>query len=367
MTDALIDNPILNGPYAPPTRHWLFDDSGITNKIVDGRRPSGYFVPVPQARRQTAQLSIETDWTRDRLKPNDLVNQIRGRVDLWRRQGRPNLTATTKVLLEHWTSPDRERRLFFAQVEAAETAIYLVEAAAKAGDTWVEEQLRQSAAEANPGLVRTALKMATGSGKTTVMGMLIAWQACNSAAGGGKDFTNRFLVVAPGITVKDRLRVLLPSDPGNVYRERDLVPPDLLYGLHKATVVVTNFHAFALRETREGKGASRTTKQVLDPTGTLKAFTETPEQMVSRVCREFGPRGKQVVVFNDEAHHCYRRKLGDLEAPTVEQLKGDEKKEAAARGRRGPALAQRPARRRTQAGNQWESSRRTTYRPPPSS
>ena len=142
MPDAPIDNPILNGPYAAPTRHWLFDDGGITNKVVDGRRPSGYFVPVPQARRQTAQLAIETDWTLDRLKPNDLVNQMRGRVDLWRRQGRPNLTATTKVLLEHWTSPDRERRLFFAQVEAAETAIYLVEAAAKAGDTWVEEQLR---------------------------------------------------------------------------------------------------------------------------------------------------------------------------------------------------------------------------------
>jgi len=331
VTDAAIDNPILNGPYDAPTRHWRFDDTGILDEVVQGRRPSGYFVPVPQARRQTAQLVIETDWTLDRLTANDLVNQIRARVDFWRRQGRPSLTGTTRALLEHWTSPDRERRLFFAQVEAAETAIYLVEAAGKAGDTAFQERLRQSAAEANPGLVRTALKMATGSGKTTVMGMLIAWQACNSANGGGKDFTDRFLVVAPGITVKDRLRVLLPSDPGNVYRERDLVPPDLMAGLHKATVVVTNFHSFGLRETREGKGASRTTKQVLDPTGTLKPFTETPEQMVSRACREFGPRGKQVVVFNDEAHHCYRRKLDDPEAPTVEQLKGEDKKEAAAR------------------------------------
>ncbi len=330
MADAVIDNPILNGPYDVPTRHWRFDDSGITDEIVEARRPSGYFVPVPQARRQNAQLALETDWTLDRLKPNDLVNQLRGRLALWREQGRPNVTSTTRALLEHWTSPERERRLFFAQVEAVETAIYLVEAAAKAGDHWVHDQLRTTAAEANPGLVRTAMKMATGSGKTTVMGMLVTWQACNTANGGGRDFTDRFLVVAPGITVKDRLRVLLPSDPGNVYRERDLVPPDLLPGLQKATVIVTNFHAFGLRETREGKTASRTTKQVLDPTGTLRAFTETPEQMVSRVCRAFGARGRQVVVLNDEAHHCYRRKLDDVEAPTVEQLKGEEKKEAAA-------------------------------------
>jgi len=331
VSDAVIDNPILNGPYDPPTRHWRFDHSGITDEVVEGRRTSSYFVPVPAARHRGAQLALETEWTLDRLKPNDLVNQLRSRLDLWRRQGRPYLTATTRALLEYWWAPERDRRLFFAQLEAAETAIYLVEASVKAGDTWVADQLRQSAAEANPGLVRTALKMATGSGKTTVMGMLIAWQTCNAAASGGPSFTDRFLVVAPGITVKDRLRVLIPADPGNVYRERDLVPPDLLPALRRAIVVVTNFHAFGLRETREGRGASKTTKQVLDPTGTVKAFTETPAQMVSRVCREFGPRGRQVVVFNDEAHHCYRRKLDDVEAPTVEQLKGEEKKEAAAR------------------------------------
>jgi hypothetical protein len=136
--------------------------------------------------------------------------------------------------------------------------------------------------------------------------------------------------VAPGITVKDRLRVLLPTDPNNVYRERDLVPSDLLPALRRAVVVVTNFHAFGLRETREGKGASSTTKQLLDPTGTVRPFLETPDQMVNRVCRELGSRGRQVVVFNDEAHHCYRRKL-DPEAATVDDLKGEEKKEAAAR------------------------------------
>jgi len=169
---------------------------------------------VPAARHQSAQLALETEWTMDRLKPNDLVNQLRSRLDLWRRQGRPYLTTTTRALLDYWRAPERDRRLFSAQLEAAETAIYLVEAAVKAGDTWVADQLRQSAAEANPRLVRTALKMATGSGKTTVMGMLIAWQTCNAAAGGGPSFTDRFLVVAPGITVKHRLRVLMPADPG---------------------------------------------------------------------------------------------------------------------------------------------------------
>jgi type III restriction enzyme len=104
VADAVIDNPILNGPYNPPTRHWRFDDTGITDEIVEGRRSSGYFVPVPQARQQTAQLAIETEWTLDRLKPNDLVNQLRSRLDLWRRQGRPHLTSTTRALLEHWSS-----------------------------------------------------------------------------------------------------------------------------------------------------------------------------------------------------------------------------------------------------------------------
>ncbi len=88
MPDAAIDNPILNGPYDEPTRHWKFDDDGITDEVVSARRASGYFVPVPAARKRTRQLTLQTQWTRDRLKSNDLVNQIRARLHLWRKRGR---------------------------------------------------------------------------------------------------------------------------------------------------------------------------------------------------------------------------------------------------------------------------------------
>jgi len=329
VADVVIDNPILNAPFDEPTHHWVFGPNGITDTIANGRRQSRYFAPVPQPKIANGQPSLLADPTLSSLHMNQLVEDVRGRMTAWRALGRPHITSTTRALIDHWTDPTRERRLFFAQVEAAETAIYLTEAADREGNAWLRRRLEVHAAEANPGLVRTALKMATGSGKTTVMGMLLAWQACNSAVSTSKLFTNRFLVVAPGITVKDRLRVLLPSDPGNVYRDRDLVPAELLPALRTARVVVTNYHSFGLRETAEGKAASMTTKQVLDPTGTSHAFTETPAQMVTRVCRGLGGGSRQIVVFNDEAHHCYRRKIDVTAADTT--LVGEEKKEAAAR------------------------------------
>lgn len=327
MADVVIDNPILNPPFDPPTRHWRFGPDGITDEWVEGRRPSGYFAPVPAAK--GVQLSLLDDPALSRLQANELVNTIRHRVQLWRDQGRPHITSTTRALIDYWIDPERERRLFFAQVEAAETAIYLAEAADRSGDTWLWRRLEAHAAESNPGLVRKALKMATGSGKTTVMGMLLAWQVCNSVVGRSTLFTDRFLVVTPGITVKDRLGVLLPSDPGNVYRDRDLVPAELMPALRTAKVVVTNYHAFGLRETAEGRAASKTTKQVLDPSGTSRAFTESPAQMVQRVCRGLGTGRRQVVVFNDEAHHCYRRRV-DAQVPAP-KLTGEDRREAAAR------------------------------------
>lgn len=109
MTDRAIENPILNGPFTMPSRHWRFDDDGITNDVAEGRRKSEYFIPVPQAQRLSGQLSLASDWTSDRLLANEQVNQIRGKVDVWRQMGRPGTTATTKALLAHWTAPDRGR------------------------------------------------------------------------------------------------------------------------------------------------------------------------------------------------------------------------------------------------------------------
>jgi type III restriction enzyme len=167
--------------------------------------------------------------------------------------------------------------------------------------------------------------MATGTGKTVLMAMLIAWQTLNKAANPqDRRFSNAFLVVCPGITIRDRLRVLLPSDPGNYFQALDLVPADQMSQLGQARVVIANFHALKLREKIS---APKLTKAALLPNGDHGGvFTETPDQMVKRVCRELGNK-RNIVVLNDEAHHCYRRRPGELD-DALEKLKGEERTEA---------------------------------------
>jgi len=171
--------------------------------------------------------------------------------------------------------------------------------------------------------------MATGSGKTVVMAMLIAWHTLNKRANPqDARFSDTFLIVTPGITIRDRLRVLLPNDPESYYRQRDLVPARLQDQLGHAKIIITNYHAFQLREK---VAAGKITKSILAD-GQPSPFTETHDQMVRRVCRELGAK-KNIIVLNDEAHHCYRRK------PDAEDeiLTGDDrieakKREAQARG-----------------------------------
>lgn len=320
---VVIDNPILNSPYAEPSRHWRFSDEGITNEPVESRRVSSYFMPIAQPKRKDSQLSLETEWTKDREQENKEINRIRRSVSLWRDRGYPGITKTTARLLSHWTDPDREQKLFFCQIEALETCIYLTEAARKEGETWVENFIRECNEEANPGLFRIAFKMATGSGKTVVMAMLIAWHSLNKLASPqDARFSDAFLIVAPGITIRDRLRVLLPSDPENYYSRWDLLPQADLEPLGRAKVIVTNFHSFMLREKVK---TSKLNKQILSQ-GKLDAFTESPGEMVRRVCRELRNK-KNIVVINDEGHHCYRHKVDGDEV----KLKGDERKEAEGR------------------------------------
>jgi type III restriction enzyme len=324
-TSVVIENPILNSPYREPSRHFRFSDEGITNEIVDRRRVSSYFIPIPAPKKRGAQLSFDTEWTRDHLKENDEINRIRDRVSLWRRGGYVGITSTTRRLLDHWQRPDCDRPLFFCQHEALETAIYITEVAAKYGDGWILDTLRSANASSNPGLFRLAFKMATGSGKTVVMAMLIAYHALNKLANPQSNtFSDAFLIVTSGITIRDRLRVLLPNDPANYYRAMDLVPSDLLDDLHRAKIVLTNFHAFQARSLIE---VGKLTKSILAGSSTNSAndpFTESPDQMVNRVLRELGKK-RNIVVINDEAHHCYRRKLDD---PNEEKLVGDDRKEA---------------------------------------
>jgi type III restriction enzyme len=325
VKQVVIENPILNSPFAEPARHFRFTDQGITDEVVAGRRKSAYFVPIARPRKRgSAQPELfGTEGAEDRLKETELVNNIRRRVALWREGGRLNVTPTTARLLAYWTEPGREKKLFFCQIEALETAIFIAEVAKKYGETWVETELAAANDTSNPGLPRAAFKMATGAGKTVVMAMLIAWHTLNKRANPqDARFADTFLVVTPGITIRDRLRVLWPHDPENYYRQRDLVPAQDLQLLGQAKIVITNYHTFQLREKSAG---SRLTKLLSGQTAT-GANLESPAQMVNRVCRELRSK-KQIIVLNDEAHHCYRRK------PDAEDEKLDAEERAEAKQR----------------------------------
>lgn len=324
---AVIDNPILNSPFAEPTRHWVLDENGIpTGFPAEGRRRSEFVVPVPPPKHKLkAQGSLDLEDNFGQRKPNDYINEIRAKVAAWRSLGgaglRSTVTPVTARLLQHWRDPTRQRRLFFCQVEAVETAIWLTEVAPRQE----LDRLRALSAEANPDLFRIAFKLATGAGKTTVMAMLIAWQTLNAArARNSTRFTDAFLVVAPGITVRDRLRVLLPSDPTNTYLLHDIVPREMRDDLQRARIVITNYHAFQRRETLE---APKLAKAILGGREGPVETLETEGQMVQRVCGELLGR-RRIIVLNDEAHHCYREKVGAEDGPGAPKLDAEGKAEA---------------------------------------
>ena len=323
MAQVVIENPIINSPFNEPNRHFRFADEGITNEVVDGRRISSYFVPIARPKKKkgaTQQAFFDTEWTKDRIEENKLVNDIRRRVAIWRKGGYLGVTPTTARLIAYWTDPKREKKLFFCQIEALETAIYITEVAKKYSDAWIENTLREANDTANPGLPRMAFKMATGSGKTVVMAMLIVWHTLNKGANTqDARFSDSFLIVTPGITIRDRLRVLLPNDPQNYYRKWDIVPAQEMDQLGQAKILITNFHAFQLREKI---AAGKITKSILAEAQS-SPFTESPDQMVRRVCRELRTK-KNIIVINDEAHHCYRRKPDGED----EKLTGDDRIEA---------------------------------------
>jgi type III restriction enzyme len=208
-------------------------------------------------------------------------------------------------------------------VEAAETVIWLTEVASqfKNGKRFLDHLVNANN-EANPELMRLALKLATGAGKTTVMAMLIAWQTINAMRHPqSKRFTRGFLVVTPGITIRDRLRVLKPNDPDSYYASRELVPGDMLDDLNRAKIVITNYHAFKLRERIE---LSKGGRSLLQGRGEELNTLETEGQMLQRVMPDLMGM-KNILAINDEAHHCYREKPGNDED---KDLTGDDKKEA---------------------------------------
>ena len=297
-----ITHPIINSPYVQPSRYWKLDhEHRATSEQVPGRRPSANLPAVPTPR-LNEQLSLDQ---------NQLVNDIRGAVGAWRAAGYQGATANTKRLLAHWTNPLAMRRLFFAQVEALETLIWLTEVAP---DVRPRSDLLSRAERAssgyNDGLFRMAVKMATGTGKTATMGMVIAWHAVNAASsrrnGRHADrYHTQFLAITPGLTVRERLGVLNPFAPNNVYAELDLVPAGLREHLNRVQVRQINFQAFQRRDVL-GQNVTGDTRRLLRRSD--ERVLESPRAMLQRVLRGMPAltgRGGKIVVLNDEAHHCY--------------------------------------------------------------
>jgi type III restriction enzyme len=264
MSNPFVGHPILNSPYDYPARHWELDDDGQpTQKIIESRRRAKFITPIPKPQKRKASRA-QTGFVFDEGKglstkeqqydPMSNINDVRRDVDAWRSLPTSNqwqVSPETTRLLQHW----RHHKYggvwpFFCQVEAVETAIWLTEVAplSRSGKRLLEH-LASANKDANPELMRFALKLATGAGKTTVMAMLIAWRTVNAVRHPKrKRFTRGFLIVAPGLTIRDRLRVLQPNDPDSYYQSRELVPGDMLDDLERAKIVITNYHGFKLRE-----------------------------------------------------------------------------------------------------------------------
>ncbi len=339
MSQSFFEAPVLNSPYERPSRHWqLDDDLQPTTQTVQQRRPASYITPVPRPKRsggQSEQRSLVLDEGRglssesQAYDPTSTINDVRAFVQGWREspESEWQVTPETARLLKHWRHHQfSDLRPFFCQIEAVETVIWLTEVAPRmrrgSPERELLERLRRASEDANPGLERLALKLATGAGKTTVMAMLIAWQTVNAVRRpNSRNFTRGFLVVTPGITIRDRLRVLMPNDPESYYESRELVPSDMLSDLQRARIVITNYHAFKLRDTMQLSSGAR---DLLRGRGPALRSTESEGQMLQRVMPELmGMRS--ILAFNDEAHHCYREKPGEDDEG---KLSGDDLQEA---------------------------------------
>jgi len=355
MSGFEVSEPILNGPYDEPARHWRIVE-GEPPRQEPGRRPAAYYYrppgPVSETNGDALGTLIELKW----------VNRLRRRLAEWRDAGRPGLTRTTLELIEYWTREGRQHRLFFAQREAAETIIFLTEARTdfrQGIDIPVDEPSEDRRAAGYSAFRRLACKMATGSGKTTVMAMLAAWSILNKVGNRGDSrFSDVVLVVCPNVTIRSRLGELDPREgDASLYRTRDLVPAHLMADLSQGRVLVTNWHVFEPQAVNPGGVSAKVTRAGVavrtletitigprtttarnrryltpeeldrqlaarmltvieedrDRQGSLRKvrveslrYVESDTALVSRVIgRDVG--GKQnVLVFNDEAHHAYR-------------------------------------------------------------
>jgi type III restriction enzyme len=319
-----VDDPILCNPYEEPTAFWEYRD-GVPTKAL-GRRPASYWYKVKRTGGKQKDLFEEE--TRDDLP---LVNRLRADVKRWRESGYRGATAVTRELLKHWSRTDRHRRLFFCQLEAVETIIYLLELRVPgrssrtgfsrfecsdedlramlsgerpgfelASDDFFPKLVDQPADVSRLGLRRFGCKMATGSGKTVVMAMIVAWAFCNRGQNpSSTEFPRGVLICAPNLTVKRRLKVLETEPAENYYDQFDIVPSKYREYMNAGKVLVTNWHVFGLKSPNSDGGA---TYRVVD-----KGEEDDRAFALARL-GELANR-LPILVLNDEGHHCWRPRI----------------------------------------------------------
>ena len=282
MPRTTIDRLIVNSPYEAPARHWRYERETRLFDLVEGRRPAGYVVASGESRAfDDPGIFVEIP----------LVNRIRPRVAAWREAGYPGVSALTKRLLDHWRDPEEfeARRFFFCQLEAIETLIWLTEAPAA-------ERVGIEIPGDGGDFVRQCCKMATGSGKTLVMAMTIAWHILNKVASPqDARFARNVLVVAPGLTVKSRLAVLEPAGADNYYEAFNIVPSAMLDKLRQGKVLIRNWHALAWDSEEQVKK-----RRSVDKRG-----VKSDEAYTREVLGEMA-NARNLLVINDEAHHAWR-------------------------------------------------------------
>ncbi|MEB2329661.1 MAG: DEAD/DEAH box helicase family protein [Ignavibacteriaceae bacterium] len=291
-----IDKLIINSPYEEPQQFWEYFRDTREFKLQRGRRPAGYVVASESSK------SFDDPGTFIEI---DLVNTIRLRIKKWREDGYPGVTGITKRLLQHWQDPEerKDRRFFFCQLEAIETLIWLTEAP-EADKTGIE--IPGDGGEFS----RWCNKMATGSGKTIVMAQLIAWNVLNKIAN-GKDtrFSKNVLIVAPGLTVRNRLSVLNPTDPENYYEEFNIVPAGLMDSLRQGKIKIINWHGLAWQ----------TEEKIAKKKSVDKRGAKSDEAYVREVLGDMA-NASNIIVINDEAHHAWR-------IPAESKIKGVKKED----------------------------------------
>jgi type III restriction enzyme len=306
---ATIDKLIINSPHQEPQQHWYYDRENRDFYIKEGRRPAGYVIATPNSKAfDDPGIFVEID----------TVNKIRPRVIAWKEAGYPGVTGITKRLLEHWQDPEerKDRRFFFCQLEAIETLIWLTEAPA-AEKVGVEIQGDGGDFE------RWCSKMATGSGKTIIMSMIIAWNFLNKVTNPmDARFSKYALCVAPGLTVKSRLQVLQPTHKENYYEEFNIVPAALMDKLRQGKVIIHNWHSLAWDS--QDKIDAKVEKGYLRSVDKRQRMEISGEAYVRNTLGEMS-NARNIIVLNDEAHHAWRT---NTEATGKYQRTGSDKDSA---------------------------------------